>query len=702
MNEEKKGILTRAAIVYIITALIGLKILYQLWHIQFAEGDYWSEQAEKITYRFQEIEAMRGNIFADDGTLLMTSVPLFDVYMDVAGPNITDQHFRENVSPLAHELSSLLKDYTSSHYERKLRRARRNGERYLLIKRDVTYSQLKAMRTFPIFRRGRYAGGFISEPKTRRIKPYGSLASRTIGFINSRADSVSFVGIEGAYDQHLQGSKGKRLMQRVANGEMIPVDYDNQVEPQNGNDIHTTIDVNIQDVAEASLRRQLINHDALFGTAIVMETHTGFIKAIANLGKTGQNQYQEVYNYAIGRIEAPGSTFKLASFLAALEDGVLPPLTDTIDALDGEKRFADRTMTDAHRGGFGKITVREVFEKSSNIGTSTLITEGYDDPQRFVDRMAQFHLTEKLGIDIRGEKQPYIRRPGSKNWSAVSLPWLSIGYESRLSPLHILTFYNAIANDGEMVKPQFVKSISQSGLTVEKFQPVVLEKSIARQKNIDTIQSLLKGVVERGTASNLQNTVYDIAGKTGTAQIANRNRGYNKRDYRASFVGYFPAENPHFTIMVMISNPTKGIYYGNIVAGTVFREIADKLYATHIDLQKPINPGDNPSEPPVFVLGRHHDLQKAYNQLGYPLSKPGWVDEWAVSLTQQDSLTLGARTVHENVVPDVQGMSAKDALYLLEKMGIHTRLVGKGKVKRQSVPAGTAISNVKSITIYLS
>ncbi len=702
MNEEKKSILTRAAIVYIITALIGLKILYQLYHIQFAEGAHWREQAEKITYRFQEIEAMRGNIFADDGTLLMTSVPLFDVYMDVAGPNISDRHFSQNVSSLAGKLSSLLKDYPPSHYERRLRRARRNGERYLLIKRDVTYSQLQAMRDFPIFRRGRYGGGFISEPKTRRIKPYGSLAARTVGFVNQKADSISFVGIEGAYDAYLQGSKGKRLMQRVANGEMIPVNYKNQVEPQNGNDIHTSIDVNIQDVAESSLRQQLTKHDALFGTAIVMETQTGFIKAIANLGKTGKDRYQEIYNYAAGRIEAPGSTFKLASFLAALEDGVLPPLTDTIDALDGKKSFADRTMTDAHRGGFGKITVREVFEKSSNIGTSTLITEGYDDPQKFVDRLARFHLTEKLSLDIRGEKQPYIRRPGSKNWSAVSLPWMSIGYESRLSPLHILTFYNAIANDGKMVKPQFVKSISQSGLTVEKFEPVVLEKSIAKQKNIDTIQSLLKGVVERGTASNLRNTVYDIAGKTGTAQIANRNRGYNKRDYRASFVGYFPAENPHYTIMVMISNPTKGIYYGNIVAGTVFRDIADKIYATRIDLQQPINSGDNPSSPPVFVLGRQNDLRKAYENMGYRLSKPSWVDDWAVSLKQQDSLTLGARKIQENTIPDVIGMSAKDALYLLEKLGIDTRIVGKGKVSRQSVPAGTAISNINSITIYLS
>ncbi len=702
MNEEKKGILTRAAIVYIITALIGLKILCQLYHIQFAEGTHWHEQAEKITFRFQEIEAMRGNIFADDGTLLMTSVPLFDVYMDVASPNLPDQYFNQNVSSLANNLSSLLKDYPSSYYESRLRRARRNGKRYLLIKRDVTYSQLQTMREFPIFKRGRYGGGFISEPKTRRIKPYGDLAARTIGFVNQKADSISFVGVEGAYDNYLQGSKGKRLMQRVANEEMIPVYYKNQVEPQNGNDIHTTIDVNIQDVAEASLRKQLINHDALFGTAIVMETQTGFIKAIANLGKTGKDQYQEIYNYAAGRIEAPGSTFKLASYLAALEDDVLPPLTDTIDVLDGKKRFSDRTMTDAHRGGFGKITVREVFEKSSNIGTSTLITEGYDDPQKFIDRLAQFHLTKKLGLDIHGEKQPYIRRPGSQNWSAVSLPWMSIGYESSLSPLHMLTFYNAIANNGKMVKPQFIKSISQSCLTVKEFEPVVLEKSIARQKNIDTIQSLLKGVVERGTASNLQNTVYEIAGKTGTAQIANQNRGYNKRDYRASFVGYFPAENPHYSIMVMISNPNKGIYYGNIVAGTVFRDIADKLYASHIDLQKPINSGDNPSPPPVFVLGRQSDLQKAYNHLGYSLSKPSWVDEWAVSLTQQDSLTLGARTIHKNVVPDVQGMSAKDALYLLEKMGIDTRMVGKGKVKRQSVPAGTAINNVKMITIYLS
>jgi|AntRauTorcE11898_2_1112593.scaffolds.fasta_scaffold00227_13 cell division protein FtsI (penicillin-binding protein 3) len=702
MNEEKKRILIRAAIIYITTALVGLKILYQVWHIQFAEGDHWHAQSEKITFKLQEVDAMRGNIFADDGTLLMTSVPIFDIYMDVAGPNISDAAFLDNVSALSTHLSSLLRDNPPSYYQKKLQRARRAGERYLLIKRNVTYNQLKAMRRFPLFNRGRFGGGFIVEPKTQRIKPYNNLASRTIGFVNHKSDSTTYVGIEGAYDEYLQGSKGKRLMQRVANGEMIPVNYKNQIEPQNGSDVHTTLDVNVQDVAESSLRRQLIRHDALYGTAIVMETRTGFIKAIANLGRVGEGRYGEIYNYAIGRIEAPGSTFKLASFLAALEDGVLPPLTDSIDALEGRKKFADRTMTDAHRGGFGKITVRQVFEKSSNIGVSTLITEGYDNPKKFIRSLEQFHLTDKLNLSLYGEKKPYIRDPESKTWSAVSLPWLSIGYESLLSPMHILTFYNAVANDGTMMKPQFVKSINNSGVPVKTFEPVVLEKAIASQRNIDTVKSLLRGVVERGTASNLRNTVYSIAGKTGTAQIANRNMGYNKRDYRASFVGYFPAEDPQYTIMVMVSNPSKGIYYGNIVAGSVFKDIADKIYATHVDIQGKDTGTIIADDPPTMVVGQRDDLNTIYQQLGYHFENPELSSEWAISMLSDDTLRYGHRIFQKEVVPNVKGMSGKDAIYLLEKMGLNIQVHGKGKVSRQSILAGTPITVGRTIILHLS
>ncbi len=702
MNEEKKTILMRATLIYAATALMGILILYRVWLIQFQEGDKWREQAAKITYEMQEVEAMRGNILASNGTLLVTSVPMFDIYMDVDNPNISDADFSENVAPLASGLSSLLQNRSASWYLSKLRRARRQGARYMLIKRDVTYSQLKELRKLPLFKRGRYAGGFIVEPKTERIKPYQSLASRTLGFINKKATHVDSVGIEGAYDQYLQGSKGKRLMQQIANGELIPVNYKNQIEPQNGLDVVSTIDVNIQDVAESSLREQLVKHDALFGTAIVMETKTGYIKAIANLGKISEGNYGEIYNYAIGRPEAPGSTFKLASFLAALEDGVLPPLTDTIDCGDGEKRFADRIMTDAHRGGFGKITVREVFEKSSNIGTSTIITEAYDDPDDFLERLDQFHLNSKLNLDLKGEKDPYIRQTDSKNWSAVSLPWLSIGYESELSPLHILTFYNAIANDGKMMKPQFVSAIENSGQIQERFEPVVLKKSIASQKNIDTVKALLRGVVERGTAANLRNTVYSIAGKTGTAQVANRNQGYNKQDYRASFVGYFPAEFPQFTIMVMVSNPTKGVYYGNVVAGSVFRDIADKIYATHIEIEEQEIEEVHTSHPPILVVGKKQELNTIYSQMGYGMSNPEISSDWVVSMQHGDTLKYGYRIFDDEIIPNVRGMSAKDAIYVLEKLGLNVIVHGKGKVSRQSILAGTKATKGRRIELYLS
>ena len=702
MNEEKKTILVRATLIYVATALMGILILYRVWHIQFPEGDKWTAQAAKITYKTQEVEAMRGNIFASNGTLLVTSVPMFDIYMDVDNPNITDADFSESIRPLATGLSSLLQNRSSSWYLNKLTRARRQGERYTLIKRDVTYNQLKHLRKLPLFRRGRFAGGLIVEPKTERIKPYESLASRTLGFINKEAKDVDSVGIEGAYDKYLQGSKGKRLMQQIANGELIPVNYKNQIEPQNGLDIISTIDVNIQDVAESSLKEQLIKHDALFGTAIVMETKTGYIKAISNLGKISEGIYGEIYNYAIGRPEAPGSTFKLASFLAALEDNLLPPLTDTIDAGNGRKRFADRFMTDAHRGGFGKITVRDVFEKSSNIGVSTIITEAYEDPKDYLERIDQFHLNSKLGIDLKGEKDPYIRQTESKSWSAVSLPWLSIGYESRLSPLHILTFYNAIANNGKMMKPQFVSAIENSGKIYKRFEPEVIDKSIASQRNIDTVKSLLRGGVENGTASNLKNTIYTIAGKTGTAQVANRNQGYNKRDYRASFVGYFPAEFPQYTIMVMISNPTKGIYYGNIVAGSVFRDIADKIYATHIEIEQKEIKKVHSSNPPILVVGKKEDMNTIYSEMGYGMSNPDIASDWVVSMQHGDTLKYGYRIFDDKVIPNVKGMSAKDAIYLLEKLGLKVVVHGQGKVSRQSVLAGTPSTKGRKIELYLS
>ncbi|MCF8231789.1 MAG: transpeptidase family protein [Bacteroidales bacterium] len=702
MTDEKKTILLRAALIYIITGIIGLAIVYEVFYIQYAENKQWEEKGAKITYEWEKVEAIRGNITADDGSLLMTSVPMFDVYMDVNCPNISDNHFKNNASALASNLAALFKDKSHWRYLRDLKEARRKNNRYFLLQRDITYSQLKEMKSFPILKRGRYRGGFIVEPNTERIKPYNELASRTIGFINKESPDSKYVGIEGAYNEYLTGKGGKRLMQKVANGEKIPVHYKKQVAPQNGKDVMTTLDVHIQDVAESSLREQLKKHGADHGCAVVMEVETGYIKAIANLGKTGDNSYGEIYNFAVGEASEPGSTFKTMSFLAALEDGKLPPLSDSIETGNGEKRYADRTMTDAHRGGFGTLSVKEVFEKSSNVGVSTIITEAYQEPEKFIEQLHDFSLHQKVGIGIRGEAQPFINHPDNRQWSAVSLPWTSIGYEVKLTPLQILTFYNAIANDGRMMQPRLVKEIRQSGKPTKVFRPEVLQKSIASKDNLDIMRTLLEKVVEKGTAQNLKNTLYKIAGKTGTAQIANQNTGYNKTDYKASFVGYFPAVNPKYSIIVVINKPTKGSYYGNQVSGTVFKDIADKLYATHLDAgTERVLPQDN-THPPILVTGKRDDLQKIYNDMGYKVRNNDINSDWVISMRHKDTLRFDVRRFRPGVVPNVVGMSAKDAVYILEKLGLNTRVYGKGHVSRQSLTPGTKIRKGRKIDIYLS
>lgn len=702
ITEEKKTTLLRATIVYLAIVLFGFRILYKIYVIQFVEADLYKEIAEDKTISTEVVEADRGNIFADDGTLLLTSVPRYDIFMDVACKNLPDSTFYDNINALSANLSNLFGIRSTKYYRDKLTKDRKNNIHYRLIKRDVTNEQVKKLKTFPIFDLGRYKGGLIIKDTNKRIKLNQGLAHRTLGFLSEKGKTKEYVGLEGAYNKELSGINGKRLMQKIGDGAKIPIYQKNQLEPQNGHDIHTTLNLNIQYVAESSLKNKLIEHDAEFGTAIVMETKTGYIQAIVNLGKDGRGNYYEAKNYAVGTSEAPGSTFKLASYLAALDDNLLPPLTSLVDCGNGSRRIHGKEMTDAHRGGYGILTVREVFEKSSNIGTSELIMKAYPDYNDFYAKMKQFHLTDSLHIDIIGEGRPYIQHPNSEYYSKITLPWLSIGYESFLTPLQILTFYNAIANDGKMMKPQFVKRITSSGKTIKEFPPYVIDKAIASPAAIDTVQSLLEGVVQRGTATNLNNTAFRIAGKTGTAKVAKGKHGYTEKQYRASFAGYFPAHNPQFTVFVMVSNPTKGSYYGNVVAGSVFEDIANKIYATHIEIQDEEIEKEISAHPPILVVGSKTDLNKVYQELGYTVRNPEIDSKWVVSMQYQDTLRFGHRVFKQDEIPNVKGMSGKDAIYLLEKLGLKVVVHGKGKVSRQSVLAGTRVTKGRKIILHLS
>lgn len=692
-------IIWRSGIVYIIIILISVAILARIIVIQFVEGKKWAELGQEYIYKTDVVLANRGDILSDDGRSLASSVPYYTVYLDTKSSGMSSETWTNGIDGLSAGLSKTVGLRSASQWKSDLNAARRNGERYYLIKRRISHSQLKELKALPIFREGRYKGGLIAETENRRILPHFSLASRTVGYLTQGA-SGNVVGLEGAYDKELTGINGTMLKQRLTGGAWMPVNDANYIEPRDGNDIVTTINVDIQDVAEDALRDQLALHNAHHGVAILMEVRTGDIKAIVNLELGDDGEYYESYNYAIGESTEPGSTFKLASFMAALEDGVFD-ITDSVDTGTGEVRYYDKTIRDTHKGGYGKLSVKEVFEKSSNVGTSKLIYENYKNkPGEFVDRLYHMGLNDKLGIDVKGEGAPLIRYPGDKYWSGISLPMMSHGYEIQLTPLQILTFYNAVANGGRMMKPRLVKEIRYHGQIIEEFEPVVLNPSICSRQTIQKARLLLEGVVENGTATNLRNENYKIAGKTGTAQIANEKFGYRdggKIFYKASFCGYFPADNPFYSAIVVVTAPSNSIYYGNLVAGPVFKEIADKVYATQF-----FRASDEPDidDAPRTLNGYFEDTRKVLSELGVvPVSSSENV--WVKPYYGNDTIRLNELTIIDNLVPDVTGMGLRDALFLLENSGLKVITSGRGRVVRQSIMPGTRILHGTTISIEL-
>jgi cell division protein FtsI (penicillin-binding protein 3) len=680
--------------------LFGLAIIVKVVIIQVNEGPELLAKADSLTIRYFNVEASRGNVCADDGSLLATSVPIFDIRMDVASNLISDHDFNNNIGDLARELSSLFGNKSTWEYKSELQKARRKGNRYFLVKSNVTYEQLKKLRDFPIFDRGKYKGGLIIIPKTKRQKPFGSLAMRTIGYENK--DENLFVGLEGAYHELLRGKDGKQLRRRINNGDWIPLFDENEIEPVNGRDIITTIDVNLQDVAENSLYDHLVEHQAEWGCAVLMEVETGRIKAIANLTldkKSGT--YKELYNYAVGAPIEPGSTFKLPSMIALFEEG-LENLDDTIDIGKGYAVYSGLTIQDVHGIRDGKVSIREVFEKSSNAGVSKLIFERFsDNPQQFIDLLYDMSLNEPLGIDIPGEGQPYIKTTKDKSWSNVSLPFMSIGYELQLTPLQTLSFYNAVANNGTYVKPMFVQEIRESGRVIESFKTEIINKSICSEQAIEKAHEVLEGVVQEGTATSLKKSPYRVAGKTGTAQIAAGSSGYDKRNYNASFVGYFPADNPKYSCIVVVSRPSTGRYYASSVAVPVFKDIADKVYATNLEIQGPDTLPESKVYP-LYANGYQPELKKIYDLFEIPLDSMSTHSEWAIALKEDSAVVLKTRIFKEGLVPNVKGMGARDAIYVLESLGLKVRIVGRGFVRDQSIQPGARITKGNQITITLS
>lgn len=697
----KKNILLRVSIVYFAMLAFALLILGKMFYLQLVEKDHWKE-ANVNSISYKTIEPNRGNIYSADGRLLAVSVPYYEVRMDMKSEAFTRDIFDRNVDSLAIKLSQLFNDQHWTNYKQNLVKARESGNRYFLVKRNVTYAQLQELKKFPIFRLGRYKGGTIFVQENKRIRPHGLLAARTIGYTMS-GNIGSVVGIEGAYETELSGIQGYRLMQKIPGGNWMPVGDKNEIEPRDGYDVVTTIDIELQDAAENALYTQLMKHDADHGSVIVMEVKTGKIRAIANLGKAENGKYIEDYNYAIGESTEPGSTFKLASAIALLEDGMAEP-TDIVDVGNGVVYYNGYRLEDSGEEGLGKITFQEAFEYSSNVGISKLVNEHYKQhPSDFIDRLYQLGLNRKLDIEIKGEGTPDIKYTDNPLWSGVSLPMMSIGYEVRLTPLQVLSFYNAIANNGQEVKPRFIEEVRYHGKIIHSFPKTILKHKLCSDETLRKIKPMLEGVVEQGTAKNLRNSYYPIAGKTGTCQIADAKYGYEKGRYQASFAGYFPSDNPKYSCIVVVSSPSKSVYYGNLVAGPIFRDITDKIYIKDLNMQ-----GVNQNvtlaneSAPYSKSGKKTELETTLSYLNIPFENEGEESEWVKTRSSEEGVKLRKSDISQRFIPDVSDMGAKDAVFLLENMGLNVELNGRGTVRNQSPAAGSLLEKGELIKLEMS
>ena len=668
MAVNDKNILNRMYFVAGCLFLFACAVLFKLVSIQVVDGDKYRELAEERTSRMFTIAPNRGDLISEDGSLLATSVSRYTIRFDAV--TVSDANFKEHLKSLSQALSKLT-GKPSSEYVQLFRKAKENKNRYTLVARNLDYSEYMEVREFPLFEKGPYKGGLIVEQKTVREHPLGKIAERSVGY--ERVDENGYrtrVGLEGAFGQYLRGKEGKRLKQKIAKGQWKPVGQENIIEPKDGYDVISTIDINIQDIAHHALLAQLEKYSADHGCVIVMETETGEIKAISNLGKTNEGKYYERLNYAIGESHEPGSTFKLMNIVAALEDGVID--TSTVkDTGKGYWKIYNHRVKDSKRGGYGKISMAKAFEVSSNTAFAQMVHDGYkDEPSKYVNRLMSMNLGKEIGLPIKGEGKPVLRFPGDKGWSGLSLAQMAYGYEISMTPLQILTFYNAIANDGEMVKPRLIKEVKELNRTIFKFDKEVINPSICSSETVKQVQDLLKNVVEKkhGTGHKMYSPNFSMAGKTGTAQKNYVNKDPDVMTYISTFAGYFPAESPKYSCIVVIHEPDKSVgYYGADVSGPVFKSIAQKVYA------------NNPLIDEVDMLQVQDDeLNKNYQKYYVEAQKK------------------------YKKVPNVQGMSGMDAVSILENLGIEVEVKGNGTVKKQSISHGTDIKKVAKIILELS
>jgi len=704
--ELKRDILWRVYLCFLGIVLICFFVLGKAFYIQHMQGNYWRGLSDSLHQKYVALNAERGTIYSEDGDMLSTSIPYFNIYIDFGADGLREKNgkrFKDNLDSLSLCLAGLFKDQTTAAYRRELQQGYRDVDRYFLLEKNLSFEQYKILRTFPLVRQGKNKSGFIAEVNSKRLNPFGLLANRTIGLARANAQNV---GLERTYDNLLKGENGSRLVRYMAAGTYMPVEgY--EIDPENGKDVLTTIDVNLQDISENALLKMMIGNECEQGTCIVMEVATGKIKAMANLGRQPDGNYWEDLNYAI-RATEPGSTFKLATLLALLEDNKVQ-LSDHLDLEGGVWKIGKRTVRDVEKHDKKEFTVKQAFELSSNVGMAKLAVGHYSkDPNQFISHLKALHLNEVTGIDLAGETQPIVKTPKSRTWSASTLPWMAFGYEVLISPLQSLTLYNAVANNGRMMKPYLVNNIGSAGRVERQNAPTILSEKICSEKTLAQLKECLEGVCIEGTAKTaFKNSFYQVAGKTGTALVANGNRGYADHIYQSSFVGYFPANHPKYSCIVVIRNkPHAKKFLGALVAAPVFKEVADKLMSDKTEN----NMGeiaDNISvwkkdSAQYYYAGATKDMKKIIADLNIICIDSANKSDWARMYADNYQPVMNEKMIDKRLMPDVKGMGLKDALSILEARNIKVSVAGTGKVKKQSIAPGTTLIKNETLTLELN
>lgn len=706
MSIEKKNITFRFSLIIILAFFIGVAILFKASITVFIERDGWLKKVANLKVEDKRIDPKRGNIFAEDGRLMASSIPQYYAYIDFKADGLKKDTLTKYLPELSKALSSLIGDMSAASYQNHIMRGYHKQTRnFQLIKRKISYTEMKELKRMPFLKQPSHRSGLILTAMAQRKKPFGLLASRTIGDVYGDQAMGGKNGLELAFDSLLTGTPGVGTRQKVY-GKYITI---TETEPVDGVDITTTIDINIQDIAEKALMDKLVEIDAASGTAVVMEVKTGAVKAIANLGRVSEGVYQETKNFAVADESEPGSTFKVASMMVALEKGIVEP-EDTIDTGNGIYMYKGARMTDHNwnKGGYGKITAAQSIWYSSNIGVAKTVLKGFEqNPGEFVNGLYEMSLHRKLEMNIPGAGRPKIRHPQdtARFWSKTSLPWMSFGYETQIPPIYTLNFFNAIANGGKMMKPYFVKNISKDGKTIETMDPEVVNSKICSSSTLDKIRQMLLDVVEqeKGTAHVIKSDRLLLAGKTGTAQISQGKMGYTAggKSHQVSFCGYFPADKPVYSCIVVIRGPRRGYPSGGGMSGMVFKNIAERTYAQSRFLPVEENRDTAAVLVPRIKNGDYRAIRRTLDELDISFEDDNKDWTWTVTKLENKEISMRELSTPENLVPSVHGMGAKDAVFLLENSGLRVHINGIGKVYSQSKPAGQRFSKGETIVLNL-